>query len=232
MPLAQYQRRVTTGHSRGVSRPQYTDLVLGFRKKSQTDNAAQEAAAAREAEEAAAAQRKRTPEKKGVPTPKRRDQEAARRRPLVHNDRKAARASQRKAIQEQRAKMRQAMETGEEKYLPARDRGPQKRWIRDYVDARHGIGEWLLILVLVFLFASFLLTDETRALTSYLLFVLMLAVFTELFWVGRKTRIGLEAKFGVGNMEKGSRFYAAMRALQMRRLRLPKPMVNRGEFPS
>ncbi|NDK30681.1 DUF3043 domain-containing protein [Nesterenkonia haasae] len=206
--------------------------MLGFRKKSQTDNAAQEAAAAREAEEAAAAQRKRTPERKGVPTPKRRDQEAARRRPLVHNDRKAARASQRKAIQEQRAKMRQAMETGEEKYLPARDRGPQKRWIRDYVDARHGVGEWLLVLVLVFLFASFLLTDETRALTSYLLFVLMLAVFTELFWVGHKTRKGLEAKFGVGNMEKGSRFYAAMRALQMRRLRLPKPMVNRGEFPS
>lgn len=220
------------GHSRRAPIPQYTDEVLGFRKKSQTDNAAQEAAAAREAEEAAAAQRKRTPERKGVPTPKRRDQEAARRRPLVHNDRKAARASQRKAIQEQRAKMRQAMETGEEKYLPARDRGPQKRWIRDYVDARHGVGEWLLVLVLVFLFASFLLTDETRALTSYLLFVLMLAVFTELFWVGHKTRKGLEAKFGVGNMEKGSRFYAAMRALQMRRLRLPKPMVNRGEFPS
>lgn len=167
-----------------------------------------------------------------MPTPRRKDQEAARRRPLVHNDRKAARAAQRKSIQEQRAKMRQAMETGEERYLPVRDRGPQKRWIRDYVDARHGIGEWLLILVLVFLFASFLLTDETRALTSYLLFVLMLAVFTELFWVGRKVRKGLEAKFGVGNVERGARFYGAMRALQMRRLRLPKPLVNRGEFPS
>lgn len=128
--------------------------------------------------------------------------------------------------------MRQAMETGEERYLPVRDRGPQKRWARDYVDARHGIGEWLLILVLIFLFASFLLTDETRALTSYLLFILMLAVFVELFWVGRKVRQGLEAKFGPGNVEKGTRFYAAMRTLQMRRLRLPKPMVNRGEFPS
>ncbi|WP_120004786.1 DUF3043 domain-containing protein [Nesterenkonia muleiensis] len=205
--------------------------MLGFRKKNQ--NEAAEAAAAREASEAEAAAvlQKRLPEKKGVPTPRRKDQEAARRRPLVHNDRKAARAAQRKALQEQRAKVRQAMETGEEKYLPVRDRGPQKRWVRDYIDARTGIGEWMLILVLLFLFISFLMTEETRALISYLLFILMFAVLTELFWVARQARKGLEAKFGLGNVEKGVRFYASMRALQMRRLRLPKPLVSRGEYP-
>lgn len=206
--------------------------MLGFKKKSQ--NEAAEAAAVQEAAEAEAAsvQRKKLPEKKGEPTPRRKDQEAARRRPLVHNDRKAAREAQKKAMQEQRAKMRRAMETGEEKFLPVRDRGPQKRWVRDYVDARTGIGEWMLILVLGFLLISFVMTDETRALISYLLFVLMFAVFTELFWVARQARKGLEAKFGLGNVEKGVRFYASMRALQMRRLRLPKPMVSRGEFPS
>lgn len=206
--------------------------MLGFRKKNQ--NEAAEAATAQEASEAeaSAAQQKKLPEKKGVPTPRRRDQEAARRRPLVHNDRKAARAAQRKALQEQRAKVRHAMETGEEKYLPVRDRGPQKRWVRDYIDARTGIGEWMLILVLLFLFISFLMTEETRALISYLLFILMFAVFTELFWVARQARKGLEAKFGPGNVEKGVRFYASMRALQMRRLRLPKPLVSRGEYPS
>lgn len=213
---------------------QYTGLVLGFRKKSQ--NEAAEAAAAQEAAEeeaaAAVARQKKLPEKKGAPTPRRKDQEAARRRPLVHNNRKAARSAQKKAMQEQRAKMRRAMETGEEKYLPVRDRGPQKRWVRDYIDARTGIGEWLLILVLIFLFLSFLMADETRALVSYLLFVLMFAVIAELFWVARRARKGIEAKFGLGNMEKGVRFYAAMRALQMRRLRLPKPMVSRGEYPS
>lgn len=211
---------------------QYTGSVLGFRKKSQ--NEAAEAAAAREAAEAeaAAARQKKLPEKKGVPTPKRKDQEAARRRPLVHNDRKAAREAQKKALQEQRAKMRRAMETGEEKFLPVRDRGPQKRWVRDYVDARTGLGEWMLILVLGFLLISFAMNEETRALISYLLFILLFAVLTELVWVARQARKGLEAKFGLGNVEKGVRFYAAMRALQMRRLRLPKPMVSRGEFPS
>lgn len=214
---------------------QYTGVVLGFKRNSQDDIAQEQARLAREAAEAeaeAAAQRKKLPEKKGVPTPKRKEQVAARRRPLVNNDRKAARTAQRKALAEQRAKTRQAMETGDEKYLPLRDRGPQKRFARDYVDARMGIGEWLLILVLVFLFASFVMTDAARAMTSYVLFMVMLAVFVELWWVGRQVRKQLEAKFGAGNMERGVRFYAAMRALQLRRLRLPKPMVARGQFPS
>ncbi|WP_150462899.1 DUF3043 domain-containing protein [Nesterenkonia ebinurensis] len=207
--------------------------MLGFKKKSQNETAEAATTPAREvAEPEADRPKKNLPAKKGVPTPRRKDQEAARRRPLVHNDRKAARQAQKKAVAEQRAKMRQAMETGEEKYLPVRDRGPQKRWVRDYVDARYGVGEWLLVLMLVFLFASFMLTMETRAMVTYLMFMLMLAVFVELFWVGRKVRKGLGAKFGPENLEKGVRFYGAMRALQMRRLRLPKPMVKRGEFPS
>ena len=73
---------------------------------------------------------------KGTPTPKRKDQEAARKRPLVPNDRKASKAAERVAIQDQRQKMRQALDTGDEKFLPLRDKGPQKRYTRDYVDAR------------------------------------------------------------------------------------------------
>lgn len=172
------------------------------------------------------------PQKKGVPTPSRREQEAARRRPLVHNDRKAARATQRKAVTEQRAKMRQAMETGDERYLPARDRGPQRRFARDYVDARSGIGEWLLIVVMGFLFISLLMTDDVRITVAFSMWALMLAVIFECWWVGRKVRQQLDAKYGIANREKGIRFYAAMRSLQMRRLRLPKPMVRRGQYPS
>lgn len=172
------------------------------------------------------------PAKKGVPTPRRRDQVAARRRPLVASDRKVARQQQRQRIAEDRAKMRRAMETGEEKYLPTRDRGPQKRFARDYVDARSGVGEWLLIIVLVFLFASFLMSEQTRAMVAFSMWAVMLAVIVECWWVGRKVRQGIEAKFGVGTLERGVRFYAAMRSLQIRRLRLPKPMVARGEFPA
>ena len=55
-------------------------------------------------------------------------------------------------------------------------------------------------------------------------------MIVECWWVARRVRKQLEAKFG--EVEKGVRFYAAMRSLQIRRLRLPKPMVSRGEFPS
>lgn len=210
--------------------------MLGFKKKTQNEIPEADTAAEPEAvdttEETAEEPKKKLPQKKGVPTPTRKEREAARRRPLVHNNRKAARQAQRKALQEQRAKMRRAMETGEEKYLPVRDRGPQKRYARDYVDARIGLGEWLLILMLIFLFASFMMTDVARGMVTYFMFLLMLGVLMELIWVARSVRKRLEAKYGVGNVEKGVRFYSAMRALQMRRLRLPKPMVNRGEFPS
>ena len=166
-----------------------------------------------------------------MPTPKRSQQQAARKRPLVQNDRKVARAAQRQQMADQRVKMRRAMETGEEKYLPPRDRGPQRRFVRDYVDARFGIGEWMLILVLVFLFASFVMNEEMRIIVSQILWLFVLAVLVEAVWVGRTVRKKVDAKFGIENRERGLPFYAAMRSLQIRRLRLPKPLVARGHFP-
>ena len=42
----------------------------------------------------------------------------------------------------------------------------------------------------------------------------------------------LKAKFGEDKVERGVRWYAAMRALQLRPLRLPKPQAKRGQYPS
>ena len=60
--------------------------------------------------------------------------------------------------------------------------------------------------------------------------------------VGADVRFGLAAVRNVGaavveqiiaaRREKGLGWYAAMRALQMRFMRLPKPQVKRGQFPS
>ncbi|HEY7720028.1 MAG TPA: DUF3043 domain-containing protein, partial [Pedococcus sp.] len=77
------------------------------------------------------------PEREGAknrPTPKRREQEAARKKPLVVTDRKAARQADRLKRRESSAKMREAMLTGDDRHLPARDKGPERRFIRDYVD--------------------------------------------------------------------------------------------------
>ena len=166
---------------------------------------------------------------KGRPTPKRSQQEAANRRPLIADDRKVARQQQKQAVAEERARMRRALDTGEERYLPPRDKGPQRRFARDYVDARWGVGEWLIIGVLVFLGLSFIPTPTMQMASTVGMLAFVFLVIFEGFWVGYQVKKRAEAKFGV--MEPGTRWYAAMRSTQMRRMRLPRPQVKRGQFP-
>ncbi|UVJ37820.1 DUF3043 domain-containing protein [Arthrobacter sp. CJ23] len=169
---------------------------------------------------------------KGTPTPKRKDQEAARKRPLVPTDRKASKEAERAAIQDQRQKMRQALDTGDEKYLPLRDKGPQKRYARDYVDARFSLGEYLMFGALLFVVISLIIPSSSEQLSYVLIgfWVMFLAVFVDVFILSRKLRKRLLEKFG--EVERGTVWYGSMRSLQFRKLRLPKPLVKRGEFPS
>lgn len=171
--------------------------------------------------------------RKGRPTPKRREAEAARRRPLGGVDRKSAVKAQRAAAREQRDREYRAMQTGDEKNLPLRDRGPVRRWIRDYVDARRNIGEYFLPVSLVMVFST-MVTASYPALGLIVVGVLYLIVIITLadaFLLSRTLRKRLEARFGTGKVPRGSLMYGVLRAFQIRRTRLPKPMVKRGEFP-
>jgi hypothetical protein len=169
---------------------------------------------------------------KGAPTPKRSTQVAARKRPLVPEDRKAAKAAERAGVQEQRLKMRQAMDTGDDRFLPLRDKGPQKRFARDYVDARFSLGEYLMFGALVFVVISLLVPASSEQMIYVLggFWVMFLAVFVDVFILSRKLKKRLAEKFG--DVERGTVWYGSMRSLQFRRLRLPKPQVKRGEFPA
>lgn len=169
---------------------------------------------------------------KGAPTPKRSAQEAARKRPLVPQDRKASRAAERTAVAEQRLKMRQAMDTGDERFLPLRDKGPQKRFARDYVDARYSLGEYLMFGALVFVVISLLVPASSEQMIYVLgaFWVMFLAVFVDVFFLSRKLKKRLTEKFG--DVERGTVWYGSMRSLQFRRLRMPKPQVGRGEYPA
>jgi hypothetical protein len=162
-----------------------------------------------------------TPVGKGHPTPTRKEREAAQRRPLVPKDRKLASQQNRANLASEREKARLGMARGDEKYLPLRDKGPQKRYVRDYVDARFSAGEILMpTLVLV------ILTWFVPQIADYA-FLAFWGVFLLGFQVTRR----LAAKFGKDKVER-VRWYAAMRAIQMRILRLPKPQVKRGQYPS
>lgn len=170
------------------------------------------------------------PGAKNRPTPRRRDQEAANRRPLVPVDRKAAARSDKLKRREALARQRTAMMTGDESGLPQRDKGPVKRYVRDYVDARFSIGEIMLPVMLIVLLLS--LVREVWAQTAVFVGVyglLLLAIGdSALMW--RRLRHRLVAKFGAAEV-KGLTMYAVMRAFQVRRTRLPRPQVKRGEHP-
>jgi hypothetical protein len=165
---------------------------------------------------------------KGRPTPRRKDREAQLKRPLVSNSRKEARAK----LQARRERARLGLANGEERYLPQRDKGPQRKWARDYVDSRWNFGEFLIPVMFAVIIATFLPSIEAQFIAIAVLWGFFLLTVLDSVWVGNKVRKGLRAKYGVENVEAGVRWYSAMRALQMRGLRLPKPLVKRGERPS
>ncbi|BDZ66324.1 hypothetical protein GCM10025877_32620 [Agromyces mangrovi Wang et al. 2018] len=169
---------------------------------------------------------------KGVPTPSRREQEAARKRPLVPNDRKEAARIQKAKAAEARERARVGMAAGDERYLPQRDRGPQKKYIRDYVDARFSLGEILIPVMFLVIILTFIPSYETQVIGTLGLWVFFIAAVLDVLWLGRSLRKKLAAKFGETRVERGIRWYAAMRALQLRPMRLPKPQVKRGQYPS
>lgn len=167
---------------------------------------------------------------KAAPTPTRKEQEAARKRPLVPTDRKLAAKQSRGQLATERERARVGMMNGEEKYLPLRDKGPQKRYVRDYVDARFSVGEILLpMLALVIL--SYFLPLQYQAYALYAAYALIIIVVGDAILLGFRLTKKLAEKFGADRVEK-VRWYAFMRAIQMRPLRTPKPQVKRGQFPS
>ena len=167
---------------------------------------------------------------KGHATPSRKEREAANKRPLVPSDRKEAARMERARANEERNKARIGLAAGEEKYLPLRDRGPQKKFARDFVDARYNVGELMvpfMFLVIIMTFIPSLPVQESSFLVLWAFFFIAL---TDVMILGVQLRKRITAKFG--SVDKGVRWYAGMRSLQMRPLRLPKPQVGRRQYPS
>ena len=168
---------------------------------------------------------------KGRATPSRKEREAARKRPLVPDDRKAARQASRAQLNAQRDRARIGMERGEEKFLPARDKGPQKRYVRDYVDARWNVGEILLPLMVLVILTYFIPNQYVAIYALAAVWGVLIFVVIDCLFLARTLRKKLGAKFGAEKVEKVG-WYAAMRAAQLRALRLPKPQVKRREYPA
>ncbi|WP_171053134.1 DUF3043 domain-containing protein [Streptomyces marianii] len=168
---------------------------------------------------------------KGRPTPKRSEAQTQRRRaqstPL---DRKEAMRRQREARRTDLAKQREALAGGDERYLPPRDKGPVRRFVRDFVDSRFCIAEFFLPLAVVILVLSMIRIPQLQniAMLLWLGVIVMIVIDSIGIWFRLKKQ--LNERFP-DEPKRGAVAYGLMRTLQIRRLRLPKPQVKRGERP-
>ena len=105
--------------------------------------------------------------------------------------------------------------------------------LRDYVDARTSLGEFLLPVSIVFVVASLLVPSSTWAGLALivLFYVLVLIVAVDTFLMTRRLKKRFVEKFGWKKLPRGWTFYVIARQLNIRRFRAPKPVVKRGEFP-
>ncbi|WP_154796735.1 DUF3043 domain-containing protein [Occultella aeris] len=175
------------------------------------------------------------PSGKGRPTPRRKVAEAANKRPLVPTDRGAARRAEREKMNAARARMNEAMITGKEEDLPAQHRGPVRRYVRDYIDARFSLGELFLPLsgaiVVILLISTFNASWAAIGVTAILaLYAIVAIALVDALIAAFRVRRQLREKFGE-DRAKRTMMYTVMRAFQLRRTRMPKPQVKRGEYP-
>jgi len=152
-----------------------------------------------------------------------------RRRPVsAPGDRKAANRQYRERQRQDRARRQQGMQRGEQWAMPARDRGAVRALVRDYVDSRRRLSEFYMYGLLVLLVLLFIRNPLVQSIVPVLVTVAVLIMLVEGIFIGRRARALAEKRLP-GESTQGVRLYAAMRALQIRQLRMPKPRIKPGD---
>jgi len=170
---------------------------------------------------------------KGRPTPKRSVAEAGRRQPITGT--RGSRAPAAPRTKEEKAKARtgrvskyEAMRRGEAWALNPRDRGPARALARDYIDSKRRISEYYMYVLVVLLAAVFVRSKSAQAIISPLVLALVLVIVVDGLLIRRSLR-RLMAERLPGESARGLTMYAVMRALQIRRFRVPSPRVKPGD---
>jgi hypothetical protein len=166
---------------------------------------------------------------KGRPTPSRKEAEAARKTTIrAQSGTKAGKKASREAGRIARARERQGMLAGDPRYLPARDQGPVRAFVRDFVDGRYTVAEYFIFMAVVVLLLGFINNPSIQQLVSigFFLMATLIVVDTSILIIQLTRRAKKE--FPEKSDRRGIILYALMRTLQYRRLRMPKPRVQRG----
>ncbi|WNI12596.1 DUF3043 domain-containing protein [Corynebacterium sp. Z-1] len=190
---------------------------------------------------------------KGRPTPKRIEQEVKRgvvrdpnaltpaqqnqrnkelRKSMSKEEWKAYKKKQRDERRASNREMQARMDQGDERYLMDRDKGEVRRYVRDWIDSRYFINNWVMPIALVILVLTFLVSFASPQVAKIITFIsmaFMLTIIAEGFIIGRSANKAVRAKFPDTD-ETGFPLgmYAFSRATQPRKWRTPKPQVAAG----
>lgn len=158
--------------------------------------------------------------KKDRPTPTRKEAEAARRERMNTTlSKKQSRAAASRQSRSERMKT-----------ISAREAVPEKVLMRDYIDARFNLGEFLLPSVVVILAVTLLGSywPVVTLIATMAMYLFIIGVFVDgyLMWRGFKKVL---AKRLPKASPKGLLMYGMTRSTQIRRFRSPAPRIKRGE---
>jgi hypothetical protein len=205
-----------------------------FRRRSAgaTDGTAQDSPGTQSPDGPADVKQSRSPAEagKGRPTPKRSEAERNRRQPITGSRAPAApRTPEDKAkARSDRARRYDAMKAGEAWALNPRDRGPARALARDYIDSKRRVSEYYMYILVLLLVGVFVRDKAVQTYLSPLILVLVLVVVIDAQFIRNRLRRLVSERLP-GESTRGLTMYAVMRALQIRRFRVPAPRVHPGD---
>jgi hypothetical protein len=171
-----------------------------------------------------------TPSKKelGLTTPKR--QTSQRRAEAAPANRREALKQVRERERTERAERTAGMRAGDERYLLARDRGPERALVRNIVDSRRTVGTWFFAgALIVLLGSSTKMPVQVQVAANLLWAILAIGVVADSVLISRKAKTLVHERFPETTQRMGSLYmYGIMRGLTFRRMRVPKPQVDLG----
>jgi Protein of unknown function (DUF3043) len=120
------------------------------------------------------------------------------------------------------------MQRGENWALNPKDRGAARQLARDYIDSKRRVSEYYMYVLVILLIAVFAGGKGLQGYISPLILILAVVLLIETQLIKGAMRRLLNERMP-GEPMKGLTLYAIMRALQIRKLRVPAPRVRPGD---
>lgn len=181
---------------------------------------------------------------KGRPTPKR-SQAQGRRGPVapppktqreaIKRSKEVGKTLTKEERRVQSTERRERMMRGDDAYVLPRDRGAVRAYVRDLIDARRNVAGILLPVVLVSFIVLTIRNQVVATIGPLILLIAILAAVVDSVIFGRQVSRKVAAKFpkgdgtGSSSRSRSLGFYAFNRACLIRKWRVPRPRVRRGD---